>query len=189
MALTILTIVSFSHLDDNRVCFSDDLRRWKAKLPPGLEMSSLHFTSQTARSWGYTPTFILVKLIYQFEGITEMFLFIYLFFTSKNGFHECSFSSVNPWIHRFAAKGNSKMRKKQWEKKNWKKKNKQKKTFDCPIGSLAAAVVSNHRELLFSDHITFIWETVVCSLQPKAGCIWFCWLCQSNSHIFFVFTF
>ena len=110
MAITILTIVSFSHLYDNGICFSDDLSRWKAKLPPGLEMSSLHFTSHTARSWGYTPTFILVKLIYQFEGITEMFFFIS--FTLKNGFHECSFSSVNPWSHRFVAKGNSKMKKK-----------------------------------------------------------------------------
>ena len=127
MALTILTIVSFSHLDDNSICFSDDLSRWKAKLPPGLEMSSLHFTSHTARSWGYTPTFILVKLIYQFEGITEMSFLCFFFFTLKNGFHECSFSLVNPWIHRFAAKGNSKMKKK--TKKNVRLSNRQPSRF------------------------------------------------------------
>ena len=108
----------------------------------------------------------------------------FISFTLKNGFHECSFSSVNPWIHRFAAKGNSRMKKIKIEKKK-----ERKKTFDCPIGSLTAAVVSNHRKLPFSNHITFIWETVACSLQPKAGRIWFCWLCKSNSHIFFVFTF
>ena len=39
-------------------------------------------------------------------------MFFFISFTLKNGFHECSFSSVNPWIHRFAAKGNSKMKKK-----------------------------------------------------------------------------
>ena len=34
------------------------------------------------------------------------------------------------------------------------KKKKRKKTFDCPIGSLTAAVVSNHRKLPFSNHIS-----------------------------------
>ena len=31
--ITILTIVSFFHLDDNSICFSDDLSQRKAKLP------------------------------------------------------------------------------------------------------------------------------------------------------------
>ena len=125
MALTILTIVSFSHLDDNRVCFSDDLRRWKAKLPPGLEMSSLHFTSQTARSWGYTPTFILVKLIYQFEGITEMFLFIYLFIF----YFEKWFSWVFLFISQSMDSSFCRKRELQDEKKIEKKKNNKKRSI------------------------------------------------------------
>lgn len=145
-------------------------------------MSSLHCTSHTARSWGCTPTFILVKLIYQFEGIAEMFFLFLLLW--KMVFMSVPFHQS---IHGFIVlpqKGTL-----GWKKIKIEKKKKRKKTFDCPIGSLTAAVVSNHRKLPFSNHITFIWETVACSLQPKAGRIWFCWLCKSNSHIFFVFTF
>ena len=140
------------------------------------EFTSLHFTP--CKIVGVHSHFIFGKInLPVWRNYRDVFLF-FIFFSLKNGFHECSFSSVNPWIQRFAAKGNSKMKKIKIEKKK-------KKTFDCPIGSLAAAVVSNYRILLFSNHITFIWETVACSLQPKAGRIWYCWLCQSNSHIFF----
>ena len=50
-------------------------------------------------------------------------------------------------------------------------KKKKQKTFDCPIGSLAAAVVSNHRKLLAFDSVGYTPNANMADLSVGPGLV------------------